>query len=109
MIELAKTCIPLELEEEMLRHRVALSHAGGDLDYESAQRLADAEAARRDPDPMLLAWYDRRAGRFSPNVECCDETKPAWLVYAESRGADLTVTVNGLDYVFVYRLSGGGG
>ncbi|SMC21025.1 hypothetical protein SAMN02746041_01096 [Desulfacinum hydrothermale DSM 13146] len=102
MMEQARTCTPLE--ENMLAHRVSLTHAGGDLTFDLARQLADREASRRGRDPMLLAWYDRHSGRFSPNVECCDETKPAWLVYAESRGADLAVTVNGLDYVFVYRL-----
>ena len=54
---------------------------------------------------MLLAWYDQGAGRFSPQVTCCSDDKPAWLVYAESRGGDLVIDINGESYVFVYRRS----
>jgi hypothetical protein len=52
---------------------------------------------------MLLAWFDRKSGTFSPDVICCGDTKPSWLVYADSRGADISVDVNDLDYVFVYK------
>ena len=51
---------------------------------------------------MLIAWFDRTSGRFSPPVECCDEEKPAWLVYAETRGANIVIDVNREAYVFVY-------
>ena len=43
---------------------------------------------------MLLAWYDRGAGTFSPRVTCCGDDKPAWLIYAESRGGDLIIDIN---------------
>ena len=52
---------------------------------------------------MLLAWYDRGAGAFSPQVTCCGDAKPAWLIYAESRGGDLVIDINEEAYVFVYR------
>jgi hypothetical protein len=52
---------------------------------------------------MLLAWFDRQAGRYSPNIICCGEDKPTWLTYAESRGGDLVIDLNGEEYVFVYR------
>ena len=52
---------------------------------------------------MLLAWYDRGAGTFSPQVTCCGDDKPAWLIYAESRGGDLVIDINEEAYVFVYR------
>jgi len=38
-------------------------------------------------------------------VTCCSDDKPAWLVYAESRGGDLVIDINGESYVFVYRRS----
>ena len=52
---------------------------------------------------MLLAWYDRGAGQFSPQVTCCGDAKPTWLIYAESRGGDLVIDINEEAYVFVYR------
>ena len=52
---------------------------------------------------MLLAWFDRARGVFSPNITCCREDKPSWLTYAESRGGDIVICINDLDYVFVFR------
>ncbi len=72
-------------------------------DLEAARRIADEKALKRAADPMLLAWYEARTGRFSPNVACCSETKPGWLVYAESRGGNITIDINDEAYVFVYR------
>jgi len=46
-----------------------------------------------------------RPGRrhiFAPG-DCCGDDKPAWLTYAESRGGDLVIDINGEAYVFVYR------
>ncbi len=97
----AGTCIPVE--RSMLENVVDVIDRTENLSFEHARRLADREAAKRSTNPMLLAWYDRLRGVFSPNVECCEPSKPAWLVYAQSRGADVTVVVNDMDYVFVYR------
>lgn len=99
----AKTCIPLE--RSMLDNIVDVIEQPEQLSFEAARRLADREAFKRSPDPMLIAWYDGRRGAFSPNVECCESLKPAWLVYAQSRGADCTVVINDLEYVFLYRLA----
>ncbi|WP_448382111.1 AF1514 family protein [Desulfosoma sp.] len=97
----AKRCIPLH--RSMLENVVDVIHRPGHLSFDEARRMADREAAKRAIHPMLLAWYDHARGVFSPNVECCESTRPAWLVYAQSRGADVTIAVNGLDYVFLYR------
>jgi hypothetical protein len=51
---------------------------------------------------MLLGWCDATSGRFSPNVTCCSEDKPAWIVYAETRGGNLTIDINDEKYVFIY-------
>ncbi|MEJ5363672.1 MAG: AF1514 family protein [Desulfosoma sp.] len=97
----AKSCIPLH--RSMLENVVDVVDRTGNLSFEEARQMADREAAKRSTNPMLLAWYDHARGVFSPNVECCESSRPAWLVYAQSRGADVTVAINGLDYVFVYR------
>ncbi len=53
--------------------------------------------------PMLLAWFDRKAGKSTPDVICFGTRKPNWLVYAERRGGTLSVDINDQEYVFVYR------
>ncbi len=100
-VSISKTCIPLE--KSMLENVVNLTERPGALSFDEARRRADHEAAKRLKNPMLLAWYDGRRGVFSPNVECCEPSRPAWLVYAQSRGADCTIAVNDLEYVFLYR------
>lgn len=78
---------------------------GGSLpDFPEAKRVADRTARNSGRDPMLLAWFVKETGEHSPRVECCGEEKPAWLVYAESRGGNFTVSVNDGAYVFVYRM-----
>jgi hypothetical protein len=54
-------------------------------------------------DAMLLSWFDKKNGRYSPyDVECCGEGKPSWVEYAKSRGGNLTIDINNEDYVFVF-------
>lgn len=90
-----------ELTRDMLPHPVAVSGAN-DLGLVQARELALEEARKHLSDPMLLGWYDRRTGAFSPQVECCSEEKPGWVVYAETRGGSLTVDVNDGDYYFIF-------
>ena len=96
-------CIPLS--REMLRDPIDVGVADAPLDFARARAIADRRAREVAADPMLLAWFDRGAGRFSPQVTCCSDNKPAWLVYAESRGGDLVIDINREAYVFVYRRS----
>lgn len=72
------------------------------LDFDEARKLADQKAKELSEDPMLLAWYERKSGRFSPPVECCSEFKPGWIVYAESRGGSMTIDINDEEYLFIY-------
>ncbi len=95
------SCVPLRAE--MLPNRLSVSTCGAEIDFDGARRLADEKARERFEEPMLMAWFDSKAQRFSPNVECCQETKPSWLVYAETRGGEFSVDINDLEYVFVYR------
>ncbi len=74
------------------------------LDFESAHRIAKNQAKSYYSDTMLLSWYDKKHGRFSPNdLECSEEGKPSWVTYAKSRGGNLTIDINNEDYVFVFR------
>jgi hypothetical protein len=74
----------------------------GEVEFAEAKQRALAVAGERMGDPMLVAWYDREAGRFSPPVTCCGDEEPAWLIYARSRGAKLAVSVNRESYVFLF-------
>ena len=94
-------CIPLS--REMLRDPIDVGVADAPLDFAGARAIAEARARQEADDPMLLAWYDRGGGQFSPQVTCCSDDKPAWLVYAETRGGDLVIDINHEAYVFVYR------
>lgn len=90
------------LRKDHLTNPVLINTNGQGLGYNKAKRLADEEASRFSSDAMLLAWFERETGRFSPNVECCGEDKPSWVIYAESRGGNLTIDIDDESYVFIY-------
>jgi len=90
-------------QKDMLTHPVSIRLDETPPDLEAAKRIADQKAFDLLSDPMLLAWYEAKSGRFSPNVECCSENKPGWIVYAESRGGTVTIDINDQAYVFIYR------
>jgi hypothetical protein len=88
--------------KSMLKNPVEIRR--GDVpDFLKAKSLADEKAREMFSEPMLLAWFDRRSGKFAPEQICCGDYKPTWLVYAESRGGNLAVDINDEDFVFVYR------
>jgi Domain of unknown function (DUF5619) len=91
------------LKRDMLRDPIHLDVADESLDFSRARALADRRAMEVGTEPMLLAWYNGRTGEFSPQVTCCGEDKPTWLIYAESRGGDLVIDINDETFVFVYR------
>jgi len=78
--------------------------ADPDLDLAGAKQLATAAARKRSPNAMLLAWNDRQRGESYPAFACGSRQRPAWIVYAESRGANLTVDINEGAYTFLYLM-----
>jgi hypothetical protein len=72
-------------------------------DFLEAKSIADEKAREMFAEPMLLAWFDKKSGKFAPEQICCDRDKPTWLVYAESRGGNLAVDINDENFIFVYR------
>jgi hypothetical protein len=86
----------------MLDHPVDIRVEDAGLDFAGAREVAERRARELCENPILLAWFDGKTGRFSPNIECCREDKPSWLTYAQSRGGDLIIDINGEEYVFVY-------
>ena len=73
-----------------------------DLDFAAAKGMAKQKAKEICDDPMLLSWYRGKTGESYPNLECGPGDKPAWIVYAESRGGDLTIDINKGQFVFIY-------
>ena len=92
----------VRLTKEMLRSPIHLSISDKDLTFSVAKEIADRTVFEINPEAMLLAWFDRKSGLFSPRVECCSKKKPGWLVYAESRGGGIVIDINDEEYVFVY-------
>jgi uncharacterized protein DUF5619 len=76
---------------------------GDSLNFSTASSVPDNKARERGIGTMLLAWFDKKSQKFAPDQICCDRDKPSWLVYAETRGGDITVDINNEEYVFVYR------
>lgn len=57
------------LTREMLQLPIDVSIEDPALDFFSAKNVAAARARQISEEPMLLAWYDRKSGEFSPRVE----------------------------------------
>ena len=75
---------------------------GTDLDYRQAIALA-AKLADDDKEviePVLMAWYDRKAARMSPVIEG-GNLRSRWYDYGASHGGKLEIDV-GDDYAFIY-------
>jgi hypothetical protein len=79
-----------------------------DLDFSTANRVADAVAASLiGEQTVCLSWYDRVRQHECPAhaSECHDDScdLPGYIEYAESRGAQLRVDIDDGTYVFCYR------
>lgn len=82
-----------------------LNPAPGPEGYLEAMRLADAEAAERLGDFMLLSWYDRDRDFESPQhaSECHqDSATPGYVDYGLHHGATLMVDIQDGRFVFFY-------
>jgi hypothetical protein len=55
---------------------------------------------------MLLAWYQGKTGDYVHKTECGIGDKPAWIVYAESRGGDITIDINDEEWNIEYFVQG---
>ncbi len=90
------------LRRDMLPQPVDLTLPAG-LPRQEIMRLATQHAQTLHPEVILLAWFDREAGNFSPPITCCRDDLPGWLAYALSRGADLIISINHEAYVCCYK------
>lgn len=73
----------------------------GEAPFAEVSAQVKTEARRINKDAMMLSWYNGRTGKGYPDYECGNE-RPFWEMYADSRGCNLTITVNDGDYVFYY-------
>jgi hypothetical protein len=72
------------------------------LDFVKAKEIAKQKAKELCADPMMLSWYQGSTGESYPNLECGRGDKPAWILYAASRGGDVTIDINDGQYIFIY-------
>ena len=93
------------MKSETLGELIALGADEAGLDFEQAGNLARAAARRIDPQAMMLSWHSGLTGEFYPRIECGRQDRPPWIVWAASRGANLTVSVNEGSYVFYYLVN----
>ena len=90
------------VESYLLENPVRITGDRKDLDFTAAKELAKEKARTLCTDPMLLSWFSGKTGDYHPTIECGRTEKPAWIVFAEARGGDLTIDVNGGEWVFVF-------
>ena len=72
------------------------------LDFVKAKDIAKKKARELSTDPMLLSWYSGKTGEYFPKLECSTWDKPVWIIFAESRGADIAIDINDGEYIFLY-------
>ena len=92
----------MQMKVEPIGKLLELSVDETDLQFETARDAARSEARRIDPQAMLLSWHSGRTGDYYPKIECGRQDRAPWLVWADSRGANLTISVNRGAFVFYY-------
>ena len=83
-------------------NRIKIKTAESKLEFIRAKDIAKQKAKEICEDPMLLSWYQGDTGESYPDIECGRGDQPAWIVYAESRGGDITIDINKGQYIFIY-------
>ena len=72
-----------------------------ELDLQQAKDAAKKLALTKCKTCMVLSWKNGKTGEFYPDRECGTQNKPAWIHYAQARGANLTIDINNGDYIFM--------
>jgi hypothetical protein len=84
------------------REEIRLRVAEAGLDFDKAKDLAKRKAREICAESMLLSWNNAETGECYPTFECGRSGRPAWVVYADARGADLTIDINDGQYTFMF-------
>ena len=92
---------PKELNAFKGNH-IRLTVVDENLDYSAARDIAKEKARELSADPMLLSWFSGKTGEYYPRTECGTSGKPAWIVFAEARDADIAININDGEYLFLY-------
>jgi uncharacterized protein DUF5619 len=88
--------------ESFRGNHISVTVSKDDLDTAAATALAKQKAMELSDETMLLAWYCGLTGDYYPKTECGRTDKPPWMIYAESRGADIAVNINDGEYIFMF-------
>ena len=89
------------------KEEIDLQIEGPDLEFVKAKAIVKKKAQAMYGETMLLSWHNALTGEYYPTYDCGGSDQPAWIVYAESRGANLTIRVNDGAFTFMFlRLSG---
>ncbi len=72
------------------------------LDFEMVKNIAQQKIKESCTDYMLLSWFKGKTGEHYPTIKCGVNDKPAWIVWAEARGGDITIDVNDGEYIFIF-------
>ena len=96
------------MDDPILGVLIELAADVADLDFQTAKDMAKGRARGVAPNAMLLSWHNGKTGEFGPPVRCGADLRPPWVVWAASRGANLTVSVNRGAYVFYFLLLSSG-
>lgn len=72
-----------------------------DLTFKQAKALAKKIAQQKDKNHMILSWKNGKTGEFYPTRECGTQKIPAWIYYAQVRGANLTININNGEFIFM--------
>jgi hypothetical protein len=94
----------MQMKDDVLGQLVTVSAACAEPNFEHARDLARQQARRFDPQAMLLSWHSALTGEYYPVIECGRQDRPPWIVWAASRGANLTVSVNNGAFTFYYLI-----
>lgn len=88
--------------QENGEHRIKIHTGNEAAGFDHAKAAAREKALELCGSPMLLSWFNGKTGEFYPRFECGSGEKPAWVVYAESRNADIWIDVDDGDFVFAF-------
>ena len=83
-------------------NHIKMTAADSNLEFTQAKDIAKQKAQEICDDPMLLSWYQGDTGKFYPDIECGRGDQPPWIVYAESRGGDISIDINEGQFIFIY-------
>jgi hypothetical protein len=87
---------------ESARETIKLTIDDAELDFNTARARAKTKALEISRNAMQLAWFNGQTGRGFPDYDCGPGDRPPWQVFADSRGANLTIDINDGTFIFIY-------